>query len=341
MIKKNVMYGSKRRISAAVVISMLLGSWLLLGAAPAPSQMRIQVIPFDSVTLTSQQVLLGETQGKIVSLGGELRLPGLGDEKVPVVFLVHGIGGLFPVHFEWVDTLTRWGFGVFIPDHLSGRGIAPMTPEDYMLSGGARMVDVYRALSRLLKHPRGDPDRMAIMGFSMGGYVTLLSAQERFRRYAPPDFRFAAHIAVYPACKVRLRDDTRVTGRLIRLFHGTADDWTPVEPCRLLVADLRKAGADVMLTEYPGATHAYDNRAIEGRLKIPQAVSTRKCLLAEGEGGRLVHSQTGQPFGPGDPCIEFGVSLQYDEAATKSTREAVQGVLTSAFKDPPTSRPRE
>jgi hypothetical protein len=41
--------------------------------------------------------------------------------------------------------------------------------------------------------------------------------------------------------------------------------------------------------------------------------------------------QTGKPFAPNDPCIEFGASLQYDEAATTSTREAVKAVLASAF----------
>jgi dienelactone hydrolase len=304
-----------------------------LAAAPALAQTRIQVIPFDTVTLSSRQVLLGETQGKSAKLAGELRLPGLGNDKVPVVVLVHGIGGLDPVHFDWINALNSWGFGVFLQDHLSGRGIAPMSPEDFLLPGASRLVDIYQALASLLKHPRVAPQRIAIMGFSMGGYVTLLSTQERFRRvYGPPGFRFAAHLAVYPAgCNVRLRDDLRVTDRPIRLFHGTADDWTPVEPCRLLVADLKKAGADAALTEYPGAAHGYDNPAVKARFNFPQAPSLRKCSLIEGEAGQVLNARTGQPFTTGDPCIEWGTSLQYDEAATAATREAVRAVLAAAF----------
>jgi hypothetical protein len=53
-------------------------------------------------------------------------------------------------------------------------------------------------------------------------------------------------------------------------------------------------------------------------------LSTKQVLLGETQG---------QPTT--DPCIEFGVSLQYDEAATASTREAVKGVLTSAFSAKP------
>jgi dienelactone hydrolase len=333
------MFHPKSRIHLVPVVAVTLALALALSTAPALAQsnIRIQMIPFDSLTLSLQQVLLGETQGKPVSLAGELRLPGLGTDKVPVVVLVHGIGGLFPVHFEWVNALNSWGIGVFIPDHLSGRGIAPMSPEDYSLSGVARMVDIYQVLPRLLKHPRVDPERMAIMGFSMGGFVTLLSSQERFRqRYGLPNVRFAAHIPIYPSCAIRLKDDAKVVARPIRLFHGTGDDWTPVEQCRALVADLKTAGADVTLTEYPGATHAYDNPALKVRMNLPQAVSLRKCWLTEGEGGQFINSKTGSPFVPGsDPCIEFGTSLQYDEAATASTREAVKEILSSAFAAKP------
>ena len=315
------MFHLKSRIHLVTVIPIALALILALATAPALAQMRIQVIPFESVTLTGQQILLGETQGNSLTLAGELRLPGVGNDKVPVVVLVHGIAGLMPFIFDWANALNSWGIGVFIPDHLSGRGIAPMTPGDYGLPGVARMVDIYEALPQLLKHPRVDPERIAIMGFSMGGYVTLLSTQERFRkRYGLPNVQFAAHIAVYPSCYIRLRDDVNVTARPIRLFHGTADDWTPVEPCRLLVADLKKSGADVALTEYPGATHNYDNTALKERLNLPQAVSPRKCSLTEGEGGQILNSQTGKPFMPGDPCIEFGVLLQYDESGSEYAR---------------------
>ncbi len=326
----------KSRIHLVPVVAVALALVLALAAAPAFAQMRMHVIPFDSVTLSGQQVMLGETQGKPVTLAGELRLPHMGTDKVPVVILVHGIAGLGTNHDEWARALNSWGIGVFIPDHLSGRGITPSSSQDYMLSGGARMVDVYRSLSMLSMHPRIDPERIAIMGFSMGGLVTLLSSQERFRtRYGLPNVQFAAYIVLYAGYPGRLRDDVKVAARPIRLFHGTGDDWTPVEPCRALVADLKKAGADVTLTEYPGATHAYDDPSIKVRLNLPQAMSLRKCSLAEGEGGQIMNSQTGKLFTPSDPCIERGVSLQYDEAATTSTREAVKAVLSSAFAAKP------
>ncbi len=312
-------------VSAAALV-------LSLAPAPARAQLRMQVIPFESVTLTTQQVLLGETNGKPVTIAGELRLPRGGSDKLPVVILVHGLGGMTMNHDEWARVLNGWGIGVFIPDHLSGRGIAPMSPDDLRLSAPARTVDVYRALSVLSKHPRIDPDRIALMGTSMGGAVALFSSQDRFRRiYGPAGVQFAAYIGLYASCSVRYRDDVKVAARPIRLFHGTGDDWTSVEQCRALVADLKKAGADVRLTEFPGAMHAYDMAGSTERVKFPQAMSFRKCSLAEGAAGQVVNTKSGQPFTPGDPCVERGTSVAYDAEATAATREALKAALASAF----------
>ena len=54
------------------------------------------------------------------------------------------------------------------------------------------------------------------------------------RLHGPASARFAHHIAFYPGCYFKYVDDEAVTTRPIRIFHGTADDWTPIEPCRAL-----------------------------------------------------------------------------------------------------------
>jgi dienelactone hydrolase len=305
---------------------------LFLPAVPARAQLRMEVIPFESVTLTNQQALLGETQGKPVTLAGELRLPSRGADKVPAVVLVHGVGGLMMNQDEWARVLNSWGIAAFILDYLSGRGITPFSSDDLRLLAPARTVDLYRALSLLSTHPRIDPDRIAVMGFSRGATATLLSSTDRFRTlYGPPNVQFAAYIGLYPSCLLRYRNVARAAARPIRLFHGAGDDWTPVEPCRTLVADLKKAGADVVLTEFPGATHAYDDPSNKERMNFAGAVTFRKCSLAEGEGGTTMNTKTGQLFDYGDPCLERGVSLQYDEAATTDTRKAVKDLLGSVF----------
>ena len=48
----------------------------------------------------------------------------------------------------------------------------------------------------------------------------------------------------------------------IWIFHGDTDASVPVEQSRQLVSALKSASAHVRYTEYPGASHAIDERAL-------------------------------------------------------------------------------
>jgi dienelactone hydrolase len=173
------------------------------------------------------------------------------------------------------------------------------------------------------------------MGFSKGAVAALYSSNERFRKmYSPPDVKFAAHIGLYTPCNVAYRDDDKSTGKPIRLFHGIADDWVPIEPCRSYVERLKKSGADVALAEYPGAYHAYDSFSLKEPLKLPQAQTSRNCLLVEGDAGQIMNSKTSKPFDLNDPCIERGATVAYNEAAAMATAKAVKEFLIEAFQLP-------
>jgi dienelactone hydrolase len=167
------------------------------------------------------------------------------------------------------------------------------------------------------------------MGFSKGAVAAVYSSSERFRKmYGPSNVEFAAHIGMYTPCNTTYRDDDKVSSKPIRLFHGQADDWVAIQPCRDYVERLKKAGADVALTEYPGATHAYDYFVLKEPVKIPAAQTARNCLLTEGEAGQILNSKTGAPFTLNDPCMEKGTTVAFDEAATTATIKAVKDLLT-------------
>ena len=78
------------------------------------------------------------------------------------------------------------------------------------MSVSSRLIDAYRALALLAVHPRIDPRRIAILGFSHGGWVTLWASQAQIeRRFLRANVEFAAHAAFYPAaCNVRLLNET-------------------------------------------------------------------------------------------------------------------------------------
>ncbi len=170
-------------------------------------------------------------------------------------------------------------------------------------------------------------------GILKGAVPAVYSSSIRFRSaYGPGNAEFAAHIGLYTPCNVTYKQDDKVAHKPIRLFHGIADDYVSIEPCRTYVRRLKEAGADVTLTEYPDALHAYDNFTRAGSVAVPGAQTTRNCLIVEGDGGVLLNGKTGQAYSLGDACVEKGPHVGYNEAAHKATVDAVKQFLTTQFR---------
>jgi dienelactone hydrolase len=298
------------------------------------AQTRIEIRPVETVTVSTQQFLRGDTNGRPTMLAGELRIPISATGKVPAVILVHGSGGL-ALHAWWAEELNSVGIATFLLDSFSGRGIVGTASDQSQLDTLAMMVDAYRALDVLAQHRQIDASRIAVMGFSKGAVAAVYSSNERFRKmWAPARVQFAAHIGLYTPCWTRYREDDKVTGKPIRLFHGVADDWVAVGPCRAYVGRLHAAGVDATLAEYPQAHHGYDNIAGKNEPKpfnLADAQNLRNCQLAEDDHGRVVNSKTGKPFTMNDQCVERGAHAGYNEAATVATVKAVREFLTKVF----------
>jgi dienelactone hydrolase len=140
-------------------------------------------------------------------------------------------------------------FATFVADSFTGRGITNTITDQSQLSSYAMMNDTFAALAVLAKHPRIDPNKIAVMGFSKGAVPSLYASMNRFQSaYAPEGASFASYIGFYTPCNIALIDDEKVSAKPIRLYHGIADDWVPVGPCRDYVARLKKAGARLCQT---------------------------------------------------------------------------------------------
>jgi len=88
---------------------------------------------------------------------------------VTALVLVPGTVGVGPREERWAEELNSLGVATFVLDSFRGRGIAPPFESGAVPSSLAMIVDSYRALSLLATHPRIDPERIALMGFSRGG----------------------------------------------------------------------------------------------------------------------------------------------------------------------------
>ena len=314
-----------------IAIGLLIGILVLMPEANAQFA-RQDVIGFESETMPERDFLTGK-KGTPVTLAGYLRLP-KANEKNPVVVLFHGAGGLLGevgMVNEWSRVLNEAGIATFTVDSFAGRGVTTLADAG-RVDPVTRVVDAYRALDLLTKHPLIDANKIAVMGFSHGGGAALYSGLVRFQRArGNPDARYAAHISVYGLCVTTYHEDEVFDQRPVLILHGTADDWVPVAPCRDYVARLGKAGMNARLIEYPGAYHVFDSPDRREQVKLPQASTLRNCRFVEAEDGSILNAVTKQPTSINDPCIEKGVTLHYNEAATRKAHDDVTAFLKNAF----------
>lgn len=315
------------------VVLLALGSTsLVVPCAAAAQSARIELHPLQTTTLTDKEFLTGVGHGKADLIVGELRIPKLGTERLPAVVIIHGSGGVGANIDRWSQELHSIGVATFIVDSFTGRGITSVVDNQEQLGSLAMIVDAYRALELLAKHPRIDASRIGLMGFSRGGRVALYASLRRFQRmHGASGVAFAIYLPFYPTCNVRYFEDESHSSKPLRLFHGAADDWVLVGPCREYVAALHAKGVDIRLTEYEGAYHAFDNPLLTNKAFLPKAQTTRNCVLRERADGDISNAQTGQRFTFQDPCVERGATIVYDPAASAAAIAEVKEVLTATF----------
>ena len=294
---------------------------------------RVELHPFQTMTLTDQQFLSGDKSGKPVTLSGELSIA-QGTGKLPVVILMHGSGGVGGNIGYWKRHINAMGISTLVIDGMTGRGLTGVGSNQAVLGRLNFTLDMYKALEILAKHPRVDADRIALMGFSRGGQGVLYASLERFHKmWNASGAQIAAYVSFYPDCATTYREDSAVGARPIRIFHGTPDDYNPVATCKAYVGRLKEAKADVALTEYPNAAHGFDNPL--GFVPARPAANdqtVRDCTIREADNGLLINAGTNAPFAYTDACVKRGPHVGHDAEATRAVTEAVSGFLRAVLK---------
>jgi dienelactone hydrolase len=291
-----------------------------------------ETLEVHSRTLANNQFLRGEADaGTPVTLDGDLSGPD-GKEELPVVILLHGGDGpKSGAVWNWSRTLNKAGIATFSLDSYSGRGLSG-PPADRSLDF-TQIYDTYRAVEALAAHPKIDGSRVAVMGFSLGGITALYSAMARFHKsFGPKEGKIVAYLPFYPYCNFGLADELNIVSEPIREFHGADDDRTPAPPCRAYIDRLADAGHDAQMTIYPGALHSFDDPRNPAFYSESHWRTSRNCQLRE-ENGQLLNAATGKPFTDTDACVEYGGSVQYNDAAATAAQTAVVAFLSELFAD--------
>ncbi|WP_233355634.1 S9 family peptidase [Henriciella litoralis] len=223
------------------------------------------------------------------------------DKKYPVIIEVYGGPHVQTVDRDWESLsdqyLTRQGYIVF---RLDNRGMANRGKrfEDaiYRQTGGPEVRDQLVGVDWLKAQPFVDPDRIAIQGWSYGGYMTLMTILQA------PEGTFAAAASGAPVTDWSLYDtfyterymDTpqdnpdgyeksSVFYHLDRLetalppllmMHGMADDNVTFDNSTRLYAAMQEKGLMFDMMTYPGQRHGIRGQALQTHL-----MKTRMAFL--------------------------------------------------------------
>jgi len=216
-----------------------------------------------------------------------LRPPGFDpSRRYPVYLYVYGGPGVQLVARRWerlfLQAIAQRGYLVFTLDNrgTDRRGRA-FSDAIYHRLGDIEVRDQLAGLAWLTRQPGVDRERVGVMGWSYGGYMTLMLLAK-----APPG-TFAAGISVAPVTRYDLYDtfyterylgtpqenpdgyrDSSVFSVLsgldapLLLVHGMADDNVLFTNSTALMAAMQAAGKPFRLMTYPGGKHGLSTRAM-------------------------------------------------------------------------------
>jgi dienelactone hydrolase len=204
-------------------------------------------------------------------IDGYLYRPALGGPRPAIVFL-HGCGGLIRSsgkldsgEVDWAKRLSAAGYVVLLVDSYTTRGVKTMcAPANFQISVyHARQKDMYGALRYLQSLSFVRPDRIGVMGWSLGGGTILTAIRDSGSLGRPGDLPqgdFRAAVAFNPAtCDTRVANTGWTSQIPLLVLVGDADVWTPAAPCKIMVDLAASKGSPSAIHIYPGAYHAFDS----------------------------------------------------------------------------------
>ena len=212
-----------------------------------------------------------------VKVSGTLYLPENAPGPVPVVVMVHGTTGIDQRGELYRQPLLDAGIGIFEVDFKTGIYRGPMDrpkPDTFLPMA-------FAALKELRKLPSIDPNRIGIMGFSLGGNIALRTAMEsNVKQWMGDDKGFVTFVMFYPVCNHFIKDleksGSKLTGGPMIIFYGTEDSYgegKAVPELKSLLAT--KYNFQLSTVEYPGATHGFNRNGPDMNYLDPAAKQMR------------------------------------------------------------------
>jgi|GEM_PF-2343824 len=257
---------------------------------------------------------------------GNLTFPDRFEGKIPAVIIMHASGGVFSWREKsMAKILNDNGIAAFIPYSFAARGLhKTKSTQETGTTFGMRVADAFAALEFLSNHPDIDKKRIGVMGYSSGGFASLLSIDKKvYNNLIDKDMQFASHVNVYVGSILVFKEPQPTNAPMLFLM-GEKDDTCPKDKVLELANSISNAGGDITTKIYPDAYHVFDSNISVKKSKMDNDGSCQFQIL---KNGMLVDAATGEQFPERDiyannnahikPCMTNSVTFGKNVFAAK------------------------
>ena len=223
-----------------------------------------------------------------------------GEPPFPLVVMPHGGPSArdyaYGPYNEWAQVLANNGYLVMQPQFRGSTGfglaLAKAAYEDGGQEGHKMQDDKDDAANYLVERGLADPDRMAMYGWSYGGYAALVAASRTPQLYqcviagaavADPMmqinyYRFSFQGALRDRL-VRIRetaiqpvDEVEKVNVPMLIVHGDVDQRVPVDHANKYLKQLDKHGKEYKYVELEGADHFSNTLFYDHKIKLYESM---------------------------------------------------------------------
>ena len=196
---------------------------------------------------------IAQSQVSFESGGKHIRLdcfvPDVNGRRLPAVIGLHGSGGGHASMADPAVLLAEQGFAVYVLHYFDRTGTTEIDGlQTIFRHFPVWMKTLWDAVSFVARQPQVDPDRIGLLGFSLGAYLALSGAAINSRIQAVVEF--------FGGMPKEMRPFTR---RLcpVLILHGEQDKTVPVEEAYHLQRILEKKQIAYEMQIYPEVGHGF------------------------------------------------------------------------------------
>jgi carboxymethylenebutenolidase len=188
-----------------------------------------------------------ESGGKSIRL--DVYLPKISATTIPAVIALYGAGGNVAGMEDYAGSLASKGFAVYLLHYFDRTDTQFADKPIIFRNFPLWMKTLWDAISFVEQHPPVDKDRIALLGFSLGAYLSLANSAI--------DHRVRVVVEFFGGMPKEMKLFIR---RLcpVLILHGADDATVPVEEAYQLQKLLEKKKIAYEMKIYPDVGHGFD-----------------------------------------------------------------------------------